>query len=124
PYDICIRYAGDEFVVVLPGCGAEEAERKREELQQVVRDFAFEPRPGRRVPVAISVGAAIFPRDGEGHEAIMAAADSRMYLDKARRKSSGQVQVAATGTDGMSPAAPASPEVSDIDIQRARFGVL
>ena len=33
PYDICVRYAGDEFIVVLAGCGAEEAERKRVELQ-------------------------------------------------------------------------------------------
>src|SRR6202008_672385 len=26
PYDICVRYAGDEFIVVLSGCGAGEAE--------------------------------------------------------------------------------------------------
>ena len=26
PYDICVRYAGDEFIVVLSGCGGEEAE--------------------------------------------------------------------------------------------------
>src|SRR5439155_11291260 len=25
PYDICVRYAGDEFIVVLSGCGGEEA---------------------------------------------------------------------------------------------------
>src|SRR5215510_9323204 len=24
PYDVCVRYAGDEFIVVLAGCGAEE----------------------------------------------------------------------------------------------------
>ena len=28
PYDICVRYAGDEFIVVLSGCGGEEAERE------------------------------------------------------------------------------------------------
>src|SRR5207249_3861542 len=36
PYDVCVRYAGDEFIVVLAGCGADEAERKRLELQRAV----------------------------------------------------------------------------------------
>src|ERR671931_342651 len=59
PYDICVRYAGDEFVVVLSGCGREEVEHKRRELQQAVDRVLFEGRPGKRVPLGISVGAAI-----------------------------------------------------------------
>ena len=46
PYDICVRYAGDEFIVVLSGCSGEEAERKRLELQRAVD----EPRSSRRGP--------------------------------------------------------------------------
>ena len=42
PYDICVRYAGDEFIVVLSGCGAEEAERKRVELQTAIDEVVFE----------------------------------------------------------------------------------
>ena len=38
PYDICVRYAGDEFIVVLSGCNGEEAERKRLELQRASTD--------------------------------------------------------------------------------------
>ena len=86
PYDICVRYAGDEFIVVLSGCGGEEAERKRVELQSAVDNLLFEPRPGRALPLAISVGAAIFPHDGDSYEALLATADSRMYRDKTRRK--------------------------------------
>ncbi len=127
PYDICVRYAGDEFIVVLSGCGAEEAERKRLELQRTVDEVLFEARPGRRLPLAISIGAAIYPQDGETYEALLPTADSRMYRDKARRKLRVQVQPAATGTDGMPavsvPIAPAQ-EITDIDIQRAGFGVL
>src|SRR5207342_3799261 len=52
PYDICVRYAGDEFIVVLSGCGDEEAERKRVELQHAVDQIQFEPRPGKSLPLA------------------------------------------------------------------------
>ena len=60
----------------------------------------FEARPGRRVPLAISIGAAIFPHDGDTYEALLATADSRMYRDKTRRKQQTQLRSVATGTDG------------------------
>jgi diguanylate cyclase (GGDEF)-like protein/putative nucleotidyltransferase with HDIG domain len=127
PYDICVRYAGDEFIVVLSGCGAEEAERKRMELQNAVDEVLFEARPGRRLPLAISVGAALYPQDGDTYESLLATADSRMYRDKTRRKQHVEVRPAATGTDGMPAlsvplAQPA--EITEIDLQRAGFGVL
>ena len=86
PYDICVRYAGDEFIVVLSGCGAEEAERKRVELQRAIEEVVFEARPGKRLPLGVSIGAAVFPQDGEVYETLLATADSRMYQDKTRRK--------------------------------------
>ena len=87
PYDICVRYAGDEFIVVLSGCGHDEAEAKRAELQQAIDELVFEPRPGVRLPLAISAGAAVFPHDGDTYESLLATADSRMYRDKGSRKS-------------------------------------
>jgi diguanylate cyclase (GGDEF)-like protein/putative nucleotidyltransferase with HDIG domain len=89
PYDICVRYAGDEFIVVLSGCGGEEAERKRVELQRAVDALQFEARPGKILALAISVGAAVFPHDGDSYETLLATADSRMYRDKTRRKRRG-----------------------------------
>jgi diguanylate cyclase (GGDEF)-like protein/putative nucleotidyltransferase with HDIG domain len=122
PYDICVRYAGDEFIVVLSGCGREEAETKRVELQQAVDRVVFEARPGKRVPLAISVGAAVFPHDGETYETLLAQADSRMYRDKGRRKK-------ATSASRMRPmmrgtTMPPLFEVTDDDIRRAAAGVL
>src|SRR5262245_19437680 len=86
PYDICVRYAGDEFIVVLSGCGGEEAERKRLELKRAVDQLHFEARPGKRLPLGISVGASVFPHDGNTYETLLATADGRMYRDKTRRK--------------------------------------
>ena len=85
PYDICARYAGDEFVIVLSGCGADDAERKRQELQQAVDAMHFDA-GGRRLPLGISVGCAVFPEDGQTHETLLAVADSRMYKNKTGRK--------------------------------------
>lgn len=84
-YDMCVRYAGDEFVVVLSECGSQQAETKRVELQQAVGRLALDLEAGR-VPLAISAGAAVFPHDGTTYEALIAQADRRMYSDKHARK--------------------------------------
>jgi len=122
PYDICVRYAGDEFIVVLSGCGGEEAERKRLELQRAVDSLEFEARPGKMLPLAISVGAAVFPHDGDSYETLLATADSRMYRDKTRRKRD------ASGSQTADDQRPRPPRpattLSDVDLQRAAVGLL
>jgi diguanylate cyclase (GGDEF)-like protein/putative nucleotidyltransferase with HDIG domain len=117
PYDICVRYAGDEFIVVLSGCSGEEAERKRVELQRAVDALQFEARPGRMLAIAISIGAAVFPHDGDSYETLLATADSRMYRDKTRRKrGTGALRIEE---HAMTPAS-----LTDVDLQRAATGVL
>jgi diguanylate cyclase (GGDEF)-like protein len=120
PYDICVRYAGDEFIVVLSGCGADEANHKREELQKSIDDVYFEARPGKRVALGISVGAAVFPQDGESYESLLAVADNRMYQDKAMRKKRGTRDTGHREIIASSP----YPELTETDIQRAASGIL
>jgi len=112
-YDLCARYAGDEFIVVLSGCGAAEAERKRLEFQKSVENVVFDPALEKHVPLALSAGASVFPHDGETFEALLAAADARMYRDKIRRK---RQRMQTTGPDAGS--------VSEEVIKRAASGVL
>ena len=119
PYDICVRYAGDEFIVVLSGCGREEAENKRVELQQSIDRVVFEARPGKRVPLAISVGAAVFPHDGDTYESLLAQADSRMYRDKGRRKKTAP----RARPISLAPSFPLL-DVTEEELRRAAAGVL
>jgi diguanylate cyclase (GGDEF)-like protein/putative nucleotidyltransferase with HDIG domain len=85
--DLCARFAGDEFVVVLWDCSPENEARRVAELQAAVGAHPFEPRPGVRVSLSISAGPARFPVDGRTFDELLAAADARMYQDKASRRS-------------------------------------
>ena len=85
--DLCARFAGDEFIAVLWDCSPEHEARKVAEIQNAVGAYPFEPRPGVRVSLSISAGPSRFPEDGRTFEDLLAAADERMYQDKAGRRS-------------------------------------
>jgi diguanylate cyclase (GGDEF)-like protein len=85
--DLCARFAGDEFVVVLWGCDSDHEARRVRELQSAVAAFPFEPRPGVLLSLSISAGPARFPVDGSTFEELLAVGDERMYRDKAGRRS-------------------------------------
>jgi diguanylate cyclase (GGDEF)-like protein/putative nucleotidyltransferase with HDIG domain len=87
PYDLCVRYAGDEFIVVLAECARESAELKRRELQQRVGQIEIDVvQQGRTLRLAASAGASVFPHDGTTYDELLADADQRMYRDKAARR--------------------------------------
>jgi len=96
-YDLCVRYAGDEFIVVLADCTRDAAEVKRRELQQRVAEIELEVRPGKKLRLGASAGAAVFPYDGSSYETLLADADQRMYRDKSARR--GQLQTSRGGVE-------------------------
>ena len=86
PYDICVRYAGDEFILVLSGCSEHEAQRRKEDVQEAIGATTLESDGQAPVKLGASVGVAMFPADGDTYESLLAAADRRMYQDKTREK--------------------------------------
>jgi diguanylate cyclase (GGDEF)-like protein len=86
PYDLCVRYAGDEFIVLIADCSPEMAEAKRLELQERIATITIPVHPGHVVRLSASAGAAVYPHDGVSYDALVADADRRMYRDKANRR--------------------------------------
>jgi diguanylate cyclase (GGDEF)-like protein len=86
--DFCARYAGDEFVVVLSECGRAEADRRAMHIQRAVGALHVEVAPSISVGLSISVGVAVGPEDGVSYDDLLAAADRRMYQNKARNRRS------------------------------------
>jgi diguanylate cyclase (GGDEF)-like protein len=97
PYDVCARFAGDEFVLVIAECDGLQAERRRLDLQQAIASLWVEPVPGRMVPLSVSVGAATFPDEADTVEEAIRVADQRMYQDKAGKRRGGPQAPAASG---------------------------
>jgi diguanylate cyclase (GGDEF)-like protein/putative nucleotidyltransferase with HDIG domain len=84
--DFCARYGGDEFVVALACQDRPEAERRATDLQRAVSRQRITAPNGSAITLSISVGVAISGEDGLTFEALLEAADRRMYGDKYRRK--------------------------------------
>ena len=85
-YDTCIRYGGDEFVILLPSCDRREAEDRCGELQRAVAALSLRSPDGRDIPLRVSAGASVFPEDGDTYERLLVRADRRMYRNKAQSK--------------------------------------
>jgi diguanylate cyclase (GGDEF)-like protein len=81
--DIVARYGGEEFVVLLYGATRDEAARFADSARVSIASHPFaggETQPMGRVTV--SGGVAAFPADASGDEALIKAADARLYRAK------------------------------------------
>lgn len=79
------RYAGDEFVVLLPNMPKSAVEPLLERLRLAVTTLVVQDDNGAVARAGVSIGAAEFGIDGITLEELMAAADTAMYADKSRK---------------------------------------
>jgi diguanylate cyclase (GGDEF)-like protein len=100
-YDLAARYAGDEFVALLPNTGLEGADEVAQRICSAVRSHNFRRRDGGgNVPITLSIGVAAFPAHGETTEVIFGAADRALYQVKRQ----GRDGVAVATDEGAPPA--------------------
>jgi diguanylate cyclase (GGDEF)-like protein len=80
------RYAGDEFMAVLPGADRAAGERYREAVREKLASVRLtDPESGSSVPVAATIGLAICPEQAESIADLLRISDSAMYAAKRQR---------------------------------------
>lgn len=77
-----VAYAGDEFVVVLPGFGKDAAVATAETIRARVAHTIYLAAAGQTVSLTVSLGVATFPEDGDDVQTLLAAADRALFAVK------------------------------------------
>lgn len=85
--DVCCRYGGDEFVVVMPGTIKSEAAIVAGRIRKTIEEmnFAFER---ASVKTTVSIGVASYPQDVTSKQALIKAADDALYAAKQNGRNS------------------------------------
>ena len=89
--DVVGRYGGEEFLILMPETSLAQARDTAERLRQTVERLEVPGAQGSR-QLTLSMGIGVFPEHGESAEALVAAADARLY----RAKEDGRNRVVAT----------------------------
>ncbi len=80
--DLCFRYGGDEFVILMPETGAETALAIATTLHEELINTRFRMSNGLYLTASASVGLAACPPESAAVHAIIGTADARMYAVK------------------------------------------
>jgi diguanylate cyclase (GGDEF)-like protein len=81
PYDCVGRYGGEEFLMILPNCGIENALLRGEQLRAAVESARILDGE-TMLQVTISFGVVSIFRSQEGAEAVIRAVDAALYRAK------------------------------------------
>lgn len=80
-----IRYAGDEFIILILETERDKSLEKIREMFEKIHNTEIEEH-GRKIKVSISCGISFFPEDGLSHEELLSKADEGLYYVKRRGK--------------------------------------
>jgi len=83
------RYGGDEFSLILPYCGHEEADKILGRIQEDIRSIRLQEQPDLRITASLGAGAVDTPDDCEDGNSIIKLADEALY----RAKKNGRDQI-------------------------------
>lgn len=93
--DIVCRYGGEEFTVVLPEVGSEDARRRAEEIRVAIAATSVVHLRQNLGQVTASLGVATFPADARTPAELLELADAALYRAKAGGRDRVEIQPAA-----------------------------
>lgn len=97
-YDAVGRFGGEEFVALLPGIDATDAEHAAERLRGRIESLAVPlPHGDRTVSLSVSIGVALCPDRGDSLDDVLRAADDAMYQAKQAGRNTVRMASAAAG---------------------------
>jgi diguanylate cyclase (GGDEF) domain len=82
--DICCRFGGEEFAIILPESCAQDASDRANALRSRVINLRLQYRQQTLSPLSISVGVAAFPEHASTSHELLKIADQCLYESKAR----------------------------------------
>ncbi len=85
-YDFLARYAGDEFVAIIPETTHEGIQELCDRIEKAILNYQLPIEAGRFAKVGASLGSACYPKNGDTFDQITVAADQMMYSVKATHK--------------------------------------
>lgn len=83
PGDLCGRFGGEEFLVLLPSASREEALVVAERLRQSVCDRRIELEEGCSIDITVSIGIAHLNPTSDDLHSLLRRVDRRLYAAKA-----------------------------------------
>ena len=82
--DICCRYGGEEFAIIMPESTSQDAAVRADALRAEVKRLRLRYRKETLGTISISAGVAAFPEHGSTSEELLKVADQCLYESKAR----------------------------------------
>ena len=92
--DCVVRYGGDEFVVILPEAGVDDAALVAHRIRAKIEEHCFTGGRRLRISFTASIGVAVFPDNALSPHQLVSCADQAMYAAKAANKNC--IRLAAT----------------------------